>query len=699
MGDYYNFEKTSNSHGFLAEELTVPRMNSCDAQRGNMYSNHLQQLVHLVKPEFPRVFTNFENKISEYSIAYKKIPEDCEIIAKIWKNIYNYELIVRYKSTGVYDVIHFKNSVNITESYGYKLNDCLEDFNEGDTLKSGQYAYKSDNYDDEGNFSYGVNLKALFIPYKNLTYEDGVVITKSAAKKMASYKVEKIIVSINTNDVMLNLYGEENLYKSFPHVGDNSNDNILTASRREESQSMLYNFQYDKLRKTDQNDQIIYTDGGIITDIDIYSNTSIENIRKRNNDFSKEVADLLEEQTAYYTELCEVLEEIIPAMTVESARKYLSPTEFKQFEDDRKSGYTYKRPLPKKANPNQYTDELGYLWKVAHEYIDKNIYWRSDKKKFDNFKIKFTVLKENPLYPGCKITGRYGNKGIVSMIIDDEDAPITEDGIRADILLNPLGVLNRLNPAQMQEQYINFIADHVLNRIKSTNDILEKEDIFFDYLKYVNKSQHDYFENMYLVMNRKDKEEFFKTIENEGIFTHQFPFKMNGMVDYDGSIVKDGNASMEDFTELYKKHPEWVEKYNFVGIEKPAVMGDIYFIRLKHEPGNKNSAVASCICDSKNRPSKSSLKKDNKQLMTKNALRVGEMETAYLKLARHPEVLTKLLRSYSTSKFDRETLISELLTSEDPFNINVELSDEKSINRQYLDKLLSILEIGIDDGI
>ena len=46
------------------------------------------------------------------------------------------------------------------------------------------------------------------------------------------------------------------------------------------------------------------------------------------------------------------------------------------------------------------------MWKTTHEYIDEKIAWRHDAKKFDNFKIELTILKENPLTIGSKVTGR-----------------------------------------------------------------------------------------------------------------------------------------------------------------------------------------------------------------------------------------------------------------------------------------------------
>jgi len=172
---HYEFNEAKdkkNPHYFMSEELLVPRVNNSDTQRINMFSNHINQFVHLVKPEFPRVFTNFENQVGEYSIAYKKAQEDFVILAKIEKNKFNYDFIVQYKSSKVYDILHYRRAVNITEDYGYALEDCVADKKVGEIVYKDETVSRSTNYDDDMNFSYGVNLMSVFLPYKNLTYED-----------------------------------------------------------------------------------------------------------------------------------------------------------------------------------------------------------------------------------------------------------------------------------------------------------------------------------------------------------------------------------------------------------------------------------------------------------------------------------------------------------------------------------------------
>src|SRR5262249_35772001 len=54
--------------------------------------------------------------------------------------------------------------------------------------------------------------------------------------------------------------------------------------------------------------------------------------------------------------------------------------------------------------------------------------------------------------------GRHGNKGVISKILPVEDMPFLEDGTPVDIVLNPLGVPNRMNVGQVLETHLGWVA-------------------------------------------------------------------------------------------------------------------------------------------------------------------------------------------------------------------------------------------------
>ena len=72
--------------------------------------------------------------------------------------------------------------------------------------------------------------------------------------------------------------------------------------------------------------------------------------------------------------------------------------------------------------------------------------------------VKVFVAVKRKIQPGDKMAGRHGNKGVVSKIVPIEDMPFLEDGVHADIVLNPLGVPSRMNVGQILETHLGWAA-------------------------------------------------------------------------------------------------------------------------------------------------------------------------------------------------------------------------------------------------
>ncbi len=76
------------------------------------------------------------------------------------------------------------------------------------------------------------------------------------------------------------------------------------------------------------------------------------------------------------------------------------------------------------------------------------------------------------------MAGRYGNKGVISRIVRAEDMPYMEDGTPVDVLLNPLGIISRMNLGQIFEVHLGLAAKTLGYKVASpVFDGLTREDI------------------------------------------------------------------------------------------------------------------------------------------------------------------------------------------------------------------------------
>ena len=70
--------------------------------------------------------------------------------------------------------------------------------------------------------------------------------------------------------------------------------------------------------------------------------------------------------------------------------------------------------------------------------------------------IQVFVAQMRKIQVGDKLAGRHGNKGVIARILPAEDMPFMEDGTPVDIVLNPLGVVSRMNIGQVFETHLGM---------------------------------------------------------------------------------------------------------------------------------------------------------------------------------------------------------------------------------------------------
>jgi hypothetical protein len=124
----------------------------------------------------------------------------------------------------------------------------------------------------------------------------------------------------------------------------------------------------------------------------------------------------------------------------------------------------YDDPLVLAATPRSAGHHKVHK-KGAQSFADSSLLWRHkspgvvtdivDDEKGTTVLVKAVM----PMQVGDKLSGRYGDKGVISAIVPDDQMPHDKDERPYEILLNPLGIISRTNPAQMVEAALGRIAE------------------------------------------------------------------------------------------------------------------------------------------------------------------------------------------------------------------------------------------------
>ncbi len=72
--------------------------------------------------------------------------------------------------------------------------------------------------------------------------------------------------------------------------------------------------------------------------------------------------------------------------------------------------------------------------------------------------VRIFVAQKRKVQQGDKLSGRHGNKGVISRVLPVEDMPYLADGTPIDVMLNPLGVPSRMNVGQLLENHLGWAA-------------------------------------------------------------------------------------------------------------------------------------------------------------------------------------------------------------------------------------------------
>lgn len=501
--DQVDFMDVSPKQLVSASASLIPFLEHDDANRALMGSNMQRQAVPLIIPEAPIIGTGMEKVVGRDSRV--------TITAKhngVIKSVDANRIILRYEEKSKHDEPVTKIDVhNLLKFRRSNQDTCINQrviVKEGDFVKKGDVLADGPST-DRGELALGKNVLVAFMPWRGYNYEDSVLINERLVKEDAFTSIHIEELECVVRDTKL---GKEEVTRDIPNVGDETlkdldesgiirigatvrpND-ILVGKVTPKGETQLT--PEEKLLRAifgekagdvkDTSLRVPHGIEGIVTDVKVLSRRGIDKDDRSRDIEDKEVSNILKDQEDQIKIILESTREKITSL-------FVGKTATVDIKDGRgkpaiKKGETITKEkvdhisLDKLQDVEFNDDELeGKVSKILDSKENQieiiKLYYedRINKiKKGDELPpgviktIKVYVAMKRKVAVGDKISGRHGNKGIVSVILPEEDMPFMADGTPIDIVLNPLGVPSRMNAGQILETHLGWAAKELGKKV------------------------------------------------------------------------------------------------------------------------------------------------------------------------------------------------------------------------------------------
>lgn len=627
----------------LGPSSLMTQQTHINASRMIMVGNQLSQMVSIKDPEQPLVPTGFENVLGSFSSMLDKTDQEYEVVAKFVKNDYNYILIGYDKK---HRRFHAWKRVELEEhSEGFATrynNNYIDSLEIGDVIPKDTMIQKSTNFDKYGNYCYGKNVNTVYLLSAQIL-EDGILAMNNVDSMMITTRADTQIISIGENELLLNWYGDDDHYQGIPRIGEKTRKDIIAVVRRVDNAKAPYTLKKKRLRHIERGSDRRYFGKGRVIDIDIRYNGDEDHMPEAGA--NKMIRDLYHQQQEYYYKLYDYMKDII--------------------DDAENKGYTY-------------TDEFSMYCAEAFKYIDAMTYFTdSNDNVFGNMQIIVHLMDDEKLNVGSKLVGRSGNKGVISHILPPEESWFMEDGTPIHLVVAALGIVGRLNPAQLNEFSINELSATAVEMMKATPDVNKKLRVVYNLMKFLNSDEADDFKKWCKKLDDKDKAKFAKRIEREGIIIVQDPID---------------NANIFDIAEAYEHFPAKWQRIVFPDGKKSmrkVLCSKMFYVRLKQDPLEKYSVRSrGPVNPLTTLPAKSNMKKKGLEPFSDVPVRFGEYEIEIiLAMVNHPAAVAAFMTENSTS-WPAKVMMAEHNYLGD-IDLTYEFEDEEDVDAEaYLKELM-----------
>lgn len=572
----------------IGKGLIQPFNNTNSGARKILFSLQREHVFSLMKPEKAIIETGYEIRYGDYSSSITKADSNYKVVGKISKFSFapnhHYWLILEDLVNKKIDVVERISYHYITESYCYLYNnEYMDSLTVGDFIHDGTIVQKSLSFDEYNNRADGINMNVAYLALDD-NMEDSIVFSDKAAAKLTSPLVKPVEIMINDNDIPINLYGDDTLYKIIPDIGENIQHGNLIALRKEKKEESYFTQSINNLSKLMISDDKRQVHGRVI-DVNIYCN----NPEILDSHYYAQIKMYYNEQQRYNAEIVQLITPFVAA------------------------GY-------------KLTYDAQKLFANSKRVMNHDLY--IDKRTFSNIILEVSVLEEKHMEEGDKAANRYGGKGVCSCIIDQELMPRYKNAKGeyeyVDIIFNSSTMINRENVGQMFELSLNHISSAIIDKIvQDRMDVNQAYDLIYKFVSMCSPEQASYMNEKRKQMNNEELIFFVESIVDSGnIHLTMKPISESFTIDKLWSIYKEFPWIKQNEIEIAQRGSDGTIRH--IKSRRPIVVGRQYIFRLKQYAEEKFSATSLSSTNIRNENTKSRVKKDFRELYPNTPIRFGK---------------------------------------------------------------------------
>jgi len=483
----------------------IPFLEHDDANRALMGSNMQRQAVPLIASEAPWVGTGMEATVardSGYAILCRRggvvesvdanrisIRTDAPRKGKSSKPSKSGEIDA---AVDTYRLAKFQRSNQSTCINQKPVVEVGQRVVEGDLLADGPAI-------DQGELALGRNVLVAFMPWGGYNFEDAIILSEKLVRDDVFTSIHIEEFSLEARDTKL---GREDVTRDIPNVGEDllskldesgiiwigaeiKAGDILVGKVTPKGETQLT--PEEKLLRAifgekagDVKDASLYVPPGIegtVVDVKIFARKGVdrddrsapinpEDISLLHRDHQDELRIIQEEKDKKIRKI--LLGSLIGVdiVDVESGeillkkKKKMTQEVLDHLTDDMLRNVALNDRVEQEK-----VDRVEAFAKEQIEILQMNYDERAGRlKRGDELPpgvikmVKVFVAMKRKIQVGDKMAGRHGNKGVVSVILAEEEMPHMADGTPVDVVLNPLSVPSRMNVGQILEAHLGWAA-------------------------------------------------------------------------------------------------------------------------------------------------------------------------------------------------------------------------------------------------